>query len=84
LCANKAVQDLVLKECNATGKKNGFRTMETLEAVILTAEEWTPESGLVTTTQKVQRSKVANKFGKEIKVRFNLPFAFQTLMTGYY
>lgn len=71
LCANKAVQDLVLKECNAIGKKNGFKPMEILEAVILTADEWTPESGLVTAAQKVQRSKVAKKFEKEIKVRFH-------------
>ncbi|KAJ8586849.1 acetyl-CoA synthetase-like protein [Rhizopogon salebrosus TDB-379] len=67
LCGDKAVQDLVLKECNAIGKKNGFKPMEILEAVILTADEWTPESGLVTAAQKVQRSKVAKKFEKEIK-----------------
>lgn len=70
LCANKAVQDLILKECNAIGKKNGFKQMEILEAVILTAEEWTPESGLVTAAQKVQRSKVAKKFEKEIKAAY--------------
>lgn len=67
LCTNKAVQDFVLKECNAIGKKNSFRPMEILEAVVLTADEWTPESGLVTAAQKVQRSKVAKKFEKEIK-----------------
>ncbi|KAG2105453.1 uncharacterized protein F5147DRAFT_240678 [Suillus discolor] len=70
LCANKAVQDLILKECNAIGKKNSFKQMEILEAVILTAEEWTPESGLVTAAQKVQRSKVAKKFEKEIKAAY--------------
>jgi long-chain acyl-CoA synthetase len=70
LCANKVVQDLVLKECNAIGKKNGFRAMEILEAVVLTAEEWTPENGLVTAAQKVQRSKVAKKFEKEIKAAY--------------
>ena len=72
LCASKAVQDLVLKECNAIGKKNGFKAMEIMEAVILTPDEWTPESGLVTAAQKVQRSKVAKKFEKEIKVRSKL------------
>lgn len=68
-CANKAVQELVLKETNAIGKKNGFRPMEILEAVILTPDEWTPESGLVTAAQKVQRTKIAKHFEKEIKVR---------------
>ena len=70
LCHSGAVVDFVLKECNAVGKKNGFKPMELLEAVILTAEEWTPESGLVTAAQKVQRKKVAEAFEKEIKVRF--------------
>ncbi|KAG2359860.1 hypothetical protein BDR07DRAFT_1336302 [Suillus spraguei] len=70
LCTNKVVQDLLLKECNTLGKKNNFKSMEILEAVVLTAEEWTPESGLVTAAQKVQRSKVAKKFEKEIKAAY--------------
>ena len=69
LCASEKVAELVMKECNALGKKNGFKPMETLEAVILTADEWTPESGLVTAAQKVQRKKVAEKFDAQIKVR---------------
>jgi long-chain acyl-CoA synthetase len=68
LCNDKEVKDLMLKECNASGKKAGFKSMEMLEAVILTPEEWTPESGLVTAAQKVQRKKVAQKFDAEIKV----------------
>lgn len=60
---------MVLKACNDAGKKNAFKPMELLQAVILTPEEWTPESGLVTAAQKVQRKKVAEKFDKEIKVR---------------
>lgn len=69
LCHNQAVQELVLKECNVVGKKNDFKAMEMLEAVIMTAEEWTPESGLVTAAQKVQRSKIAKHFQEEIQVR---------------
>lgn len=70
LCANEKVEEFVMKECNALGKKNGFKPMETLEAVILTADEWTPESGLVTAAQKVQRKKVAEKFDAQIRVCF--------------
>ena len=66
LCANERVREMVLKECNAIGKKNGFKTMELLQGVILTSEEWTPENGLVTAAQKIQRSKIAKKFAKEI------------------
>lgn len=68
LCRDKAVQGLVLKECNVVGKKNEFKPMELLEGVILTAEEWTPENGLVTAAQKVQRTKIAKHFEEEIKV----------------
>jgi hypothetical protein len=70
LCADKDVKALVQRECNAAGKKSGFKPMELLEAVILTPDEWTPESGLLTAAQKVQRKKVAEKFDAEIKVRW--------------
>ena len=61
-----------MKECNAIGKKNGFRPIEILQAVILTPEEWTPESGLVTAAQKIQRKKIADAFAAEIKVRLRV------------
>jgi len=63
------VQDLILKECNAVGKRSGFKPQELLQAVVLTPEEWTPESGLVTAARKIQRVKIAKKFEGEIKVR---------------
>ncbi|KAF8064402.1 long-chain-fatty-acid-CoA-ligase [Lyophyllum atratum] len=67
LCNDKRVQDLILKECNAVGKKSGFKPQELLQAVVLTPEEWTPESGLVTAAQKIQRARIAKKFEPEIK-----------------
>ncbi|KAF8486866.1 long-chain-fatty-acid-CoA-ligase [Russula ochroleuca] len=72
LCANPKVNALVLKECNATGKKSGFKGIEMLQAVVLTADEWTPESGLVTAAQKLQRKKIAQKYDAEISVRSHL------------
>jgi len=71
LCHDPAVKELVLKECNAIGKKNGFKPVELLQAVILTPEEWTPDNGLVTAAQKIQRSKVAKVFEAEIKVVYS-------------
>jgi long-chain acyl-CoA synthetase len=70
LCQDPKVKDMILKECNALGKKNGFRPQELLISVILTAEEWTAENGLVTAAQKIQRAKIAKTFEKEIKVCF--------------
>jgi long-chain acyl-CoA synthetase len=74
LCHNDKVKELVLKECNVIGKKNGFKPVETLQAVILTPEEWTPESGLVTAAQKIQRKKIAEAFAAEIKVRLRVAY----------
>lgn len=67
LCKSEEVKKLVLKSCNDSGKKNAFKPMELLQAVVLTPDEWTPESGLVTAAQKVQRRKVAEVFDAEIK-----------------
>lgn len=61
------MREHVLKECNVVGKKNGFKQMELLEAVVLTSDDWTPESGLVTAAQKIQRTKIAKAFETEIK-----------------
>lgn len=69
LCASAKVKALVLRECNAAGKKSGFKGIEMLQAVVLTADEWTPESGLVTAAQKIQRKKIEQRFDAEIKVR---------------
>ena len=69
LCHDPAVKEVVVKECNATGKKSGFKAEELLQAVVLTPDEWTPESGLVTAAQKIQRSKIAKTFREEINVR---------------
>jgi long-chain acyl-CoA synthetase len=69
LCRDATVMALVLKQCNAIGKKNGFKQAEILQAVVLTPDEWTPESGLVTAAQKIQRSKIAKAFEAEIKAR---------------
>ncbi|KAJ2931925.1 hypothetical protein H1R20_g5168, partial [Candolleomyces eurysporus] len=66
LCHNSNVQELVLKEANAIGKKNGFKQPELLQAVVLTPDEWTPESGLVTAAQKIQRAKISKAFKDEI------------------
>ena len=68
LCNDPEVVSLILKACNASGKKSGFKPMEILQDVILTADEWTPENGLVTAAQKIQRKKISDAFAKEIEV----------------
>lgn len=75
LCHNEAVRNAVLAACNAAGKKTGFKPLEMLETVVLTPEEWTPESGLVTAAQKLQRKKILETFKSEVKVRQAFSFA---------
>ena len=83
LCHDATVMALVLKQCNAIGKKNGFKPVELLQAVILTPDEWTPESGLVTAAQKIQRSRIAKAFEAEIKVRvFPRSFTVQCFLSA--
>jgi len=59
------------------GKKSGFKGIEMLQAVVLTPDEWTPESGLVTAAQKIQRKKIAQAFDAEIKVRLLFFFPYR-------
>jgi len=70
LCANKAVAAAVLKECNTLGKREGFKNIEILEAMVLTPDEWTPESGLVTAAQKIQRRAITKKYQDEIEAAY--------------
>lgn len=68
LCEDKTVKNMILDECNAKGRHCGLRQVEALCDVILTPEEWTPENGLLTAAQKLQRSKISKAFQGEIDV----------------
>ncbi|PPR05136.1 LOW QUALITY PROTEIN: hypothetical protein CVT26_012221 [Gymnopilus dilepis] len=67
ICSDPYVKHLVLKECNAVGAKNGLKGPEVLCGVVLTPEEWTPETGLVSAAMKLKRNVVAQVFEKNIK-----------------
>ena len=83
LCEDPAVAELVLKECNAIGKKSRFKQFELLQAVVLTPDEWTPESGLVTAAQKIQRAKIAKTFKDKIDVCFRPGFNWELYLKAY-
>lgn len=68
LCDSPAVQSLVLKDLLNVAKKNGFKSIEVVQGVILGADEWTTETGLVTAAQKVQRKNVEKAFKDQITV----------------
>ncbi|KJY01041.1 long-chain-fatty-acid-CoA ligase 1 like protein [Zymoseptoria brevis] len=62
LCHNRKMNDAVLKEMQATGKKSGLSPFEIVEGVVLVDDEWTPESGLITSAQKLQRKAITEKY----------------------
>ena len=71
LCEDQSLKEFYLRDLQAIAKKNGFKAIEVVQGVVLSPEEWTPENGLVTAAQKVQRKAVEKKYLEEIKVRIS-------------
>ncbi|WVQ99649.1 hypothetical protein IAU59_006788 [Kwoniella sp. CBS 9459] len=67
MCTDERVSDAALKELNNVGKKAGLKGLELLEAIVLVADEWTPESGFLTAAQKLQRKIIQEHYGDRIK-----------------
>lgn len=61
LCEDDQVIDTVLKELNNIGKKNNFKGLEMLQAVVLDPEEWTPHNNMLTAAQKLKRKEIYTK-----------------------
>ncbi|KAI1141635.1 long-chain-fatty-acid-CoA ligase [Hypoxylon sp. FL0543] len=64
------VLDAVHKDLIAVGKKAGLTGLEMVVGVVLVEEEWTPATGLVTATQKVNRRALKNHYKKQIEECF--------------
>ncbi|KXT07689.1 hypothetical protein AC578_10241 [Pseudocercospora eumusae] len=67
LCHNEKVNSAVLKAMQDAGKKGGLSGIEIIEGVVLADEEWTPQNGLVTSAQKLNRKAITEKYQNEIK-----------------
>ncbi|GAA5969832.1 hypothetical protein JCM11641_008054 [Rhodosporidiobolus odoratus] len=70
LAQDQKIRDAVLKSLNAVGKKAGFKPLEILSTVVITDEEWTPQNGLLTAAQKLNRKEILKKFQKEVDSAF--------------
>ncbi|KUI68311.1 Long-chain-fatty-acid--CoA ligase 1 [Cytospora mali] len=66
LVHNKKLHGAVLKELQAAGRSGGLAGIEIIEGVVLSDEEWTPQNGLVTAAQKLNRKGIVAKYKKEI------------------
>ncbi|EME79022.1 uncharacterized protein MYCFIDRAFT_198907 [Pseudocercospora fijiensis CIRAD86] len=67
LCHNEKVNNAVLKAMQDAGKRGGLSGIEIIEGVVLADEEWTPQNGLVTSAQKLNRKGITEKYQNEIK-----------------
>ncbi|KAL7622318.1 long-chain fatty acid-CoA ligase [Parahypoxylon ruwenzoriense] len=63
---DQKVLDAVHKDLVAVGKRAGLTGLETIVGVVLVDEEWTPASGLVTATQKVNRRALKSAYKKQM------------------
>ncbi|OQO05509.1 hypothetical protein B0A48_09278 [Cryoendolithus antarcticus] len=66
LAHNEKLNEIVIKEMQGVGRKGGLSGIELIEGVVLTAEEWTPQNGLVTSAQKLNRKGLLEKYKSEI------------------
>nr|XP_036586959.1 amp-binding enzyme [Colletotrichum truncatum]KAF6797689.1 amp-binding enzyme [Colletotrichum truncatum] len=67
---NRKVVDAVLKDLVSAGRKAGLSGLEIIAGVVLVEEEWTPDSGLVTATQKLNRRVIKDKYKQRMEAAF--------------
>ncbi|KAL7413055.1 long-chain-fatty-acid-CoA-ligase [Mrakia frigida] len=72
LVKDPKIRNAVLAEINGTGRKAGLNQMELLQGVVLVADEWTPESGLVTAAQKLQRKAIEKRYEADVKKAYGV------------
>ncbi|KAI0132390.1 AMP-binding enzyme [Xylariales sp. AK1849] len=66
LVHDKKLQSAVLKELQNAGRQGGLSGIEIIDGVVVSDEEWTPQNGLVTAAQKLNRKGILNKYKKEV------------------
>ncbi|ODV79597.1 acetyl-CoA synthetase-like protein [Suhomyces tanzawaensis NRRL Y-17324] len=71
LCEEKKVADAVQKSLAATGKSQGLKGIEIIQAVVLLDDEWTPQNGFVTSAQKLQRKKILESCKEKVEAAYD-------------
>ncbi|KAH7382591.1 hypothetical protein DE146DRAFT_232735 [Phaeosphaeria sp. MPI-PUGE-AT-0046c] len=66
LCHDKKMINAVLKQLQSAGQKSGLAGFEIIEGVVLADEEWTPQNGLTTAAQKLNRKDILKRYQKEV------------------
>ncbi|KAK6533883.1 long-chain fatty acid-CoA ligase [Arthrobotrys megalospora] len=60
------IQAAVLKDLLTVGRRGGLAGIELIDGVVISDEEWTPQSGLVTAAMKLNRRGLTDHYKKEI------------------
>ena len=71
LCQNDKLKQEILSEIKRLSKSNGLHGFETVRAVHLEPNIFTPESGLVTPTFKLKRPQLKTHYAKQIDEMYN-------------
>lgn len=66
LCNDKRVVHTTLESLLQTGHETGFKGINLLQNVVLLDDEWTPQNGMVTSAQKLQRKKILASCQKQV------------------
>ncbi|KAI9889858.1 MAG: long-chain fatty acid-CoA ligase [Vezdaea aestivalis] len=71
LVQNKKLQEIVLKELQKQGRSGGLASIEIIDGVVMADEEWTPQNGLVTSAQKLNRRIILEKYKTEVESAYH-------------
>ncbi|KAJ4363144.1 long-chain fatty acid-CoA ligase [Neocucurbitaria cava] len=66
LVHDKKINSAVLKQLQQAGQKGGLAGFELIEGVVLADEEWTPQNGLTTAAQKLNRKGILKHYEKDV------------------
>ncbi|EEQ87331.2 long-chain acyl-CoA synthetase [Blastomyces dermatitidis ER-3] len=67
LVHDNKLRDIVLQDMQTIGRKAGLAGLEIIEGLVLVEEPWTPQNGLTTATEKLNRKGIHNKYRTEIE-----------------
>jgi len=66
LVHDKKINSAVLKQLQTAGQRGGLASFEVIAGVVLADEEWTPQNGLTTAAQKLNRKGILKKYQKDV------------------
>lgn len=70
MCKDKKIQSAVHNRLVEIGRAGGLKGIELVDAVVLIDTEFTPQNGLVTSAQKLNRKKIQETFKSQIEAAY--------------